>query len=83
MWMIEESPCTMVSKEAPMELLETNAAIAETEENECPLCGDMEPNDELLEAFEEVERMKRDPSLHRGYASVEELFAALDADVDD
>jgi hypothetical protein len=70
----------MASKGAVMELLEENVGVAEAE---CPLCGDMEPSDELLEAFDEVERMKRDPSLHRGYTSVEALFAALDANVDD
>jgi hypothetical protein len=70
----------MASKEAPVELLEENIGVAEAV---CPLCGDMEPNDELLEAFDEVERMKRDPSLRRGCPSTERLFAKIRANVGD
>jgi hypothetical protein len=41
----------------------------------------MEPNDETIEAREELERMKREPSLRRGYTSAKELFAGIRANV--
>jgi hypothetical protein len=62
-----------------MVLLEKIAGVAEAE---CALCGDMEPNAETIEALEELERAKRDPSLHRGYTSAKELFAGIRANVD-
>lgn len=40
---------------------------------------DSEPNAETLEAFHEVEEMKKHPSQYKAYNSVDELFEDLDA----
>jgi hypothetical protein len=66
-----------------MELLENAGGVAEVGPLPRHLdFDDREPNDELLEAFDEVERMKRDPSLRQGYTSAKELFAGIRANVD-
>jgi hypothetical protein len=49
----------------------------------CPYCEalrDRGPNAETLAAIEEAERMAADPTLGKTYASVDELWADLDAD---
>jgi hypothetical protein len=51
---------------------------------ECPLCKmyeGREYNAEMLEAFEEAERMIADPSLGKTYATVKEMMDELLADV--
>lgn len=35
------------------------------------------PNEETIEAFEEVERMKKDPTLGKGYTDVDEMMREL------
>jgi hypothetical protein len=66
-----------------MELLENAGGIAEAGALPRHLdFDDREPNDELLEAFDEVERMKRDPSLRRGCPCTERLLAKTRANVD-
>lgn len=39
--------------------------------------GRYEPNDETLEALEEVRKMKEDPSLGKGYKDVDEMMREL------
>ena len=39
------------------------------------------PNAETLEALEEVERMKKDPSLGKAYTDVDQMMSELLADV--
>ena len=56
-------------------------------EPEQPIYGNDEyvldiPNAETLEAFKEVEEMKKNPSRYKGYASVEELMEDLNKDND-
>lgn len=41
------------------------------------------PNEETLEAFKELEELKKNPSLSKGYTSIEELFRDLNADDED
>jgi hypothetical protein len=51
---------------------------------DCPLCSESKgPNAKAIAAFEECERLMGDTNSRRGYTSAKELFADMDADVDD
>jgi hypothetical protein len=51
---------------------------------DCPMCSKSRgPNAKAIAAFEECERLMKDPNSRRGYTSAKELFADMDADVDD
>jgi hypothetical protein len=52
-------------------------------DTECPLCRGREYNAKTIAALEECDRLRKDPSARRGYTSAAELFADMDADVDD